>query len=125
MNLVIQTVPLGEGYEGTSRKVEVVPAKAGGVGVQGRRVPGLANAPPPPTPFRARPGVAGIGGTVTVPPRVTGPVGAVPSRYDIAQGKTTVPKAGAAKQDVPARETRGFLRTRTRPVLFYREAPRK
>jgi hypothetical protein len=129
MSLVIQTVPLGQGYDGSSRKVAVVQAKTGG-NVPGRRVPGLAHAPPPPTPFRARPGVAGIGGAAVVQGRTTGAVNSIPigQAANAVAGKGMT-SAGPARQVVapvkPERETRGFMRTRTRPVLFYREAPRK
>ena len=96
----------------------------------GRRVPGLAHAPPPPTPFRARPGVAGIGGAAVVQGRTTGAVNSIPigQATNAVAGKG-MSSAGPARQVVapgkPERETRGFMRTRTRPVLFYREAPRK
>jgi hypothetical protein len=125
MRLVIQTVPLGQGHEGSSREVTVVQAKTGG-NAPGKRVPGLANAPPPPTPFRARPGVAGIGGAAVVPSRAAGAVSSVPIGQAAVPGRVSV-LPGAVRQVAivkPERETRGFLRTRTRPVLFYREAPR-
>jgi hypothetical protein len=85
----------------------------------------LANAPPPPMPIRAMPGIAGIGGMPVIPPRnARGPV--VPPGNAPTGPRTMGPGPRGQEPLVkPERETRGFLRTKTRPVLFYREALQK
>jgi hypothetical protein len=130
MTLVIKTVPVGEGYQGTSRKVEVIDARPpGGMpNGQGRRAP---PGPPPFMPARAMPGVSGIGGVA-----VTGAKGRLGGRgAPIVAGVNAtpvgfrVPPNGPIGRDGlqngPVRETRGFKKTTTRPVIFWREAPGK
>jgi hypothetical protein len=125
LTISITSVPTGEGYEGTDKSIQVVPVKVPGANVPGRRIPGLANAPPPPTPLRATPGIAGIGGVPVIPsknPRV--PL-VVPGAIAPPAGPRVMGSRPTEKQERttrPNRETRGFLKTKTKPVLFYREA---